>query len=201
MDPLFFATPVDWRHWLEKHHDRQKEVLVGFYKKDSGKPSITWPESVDVALCFGWIDGVRRSIDDISYTIRFTPRRPRSIWSRVNSKRVAELIDLGLMHPSGMKAFEARDDRRSGIYAFERQHVEFDRKQEAQFRTNKAAWKFFQTQPPWYRRTSANWVVSAKREETRNKRLAILIADSENGRTIGPLTRRPQQKQEKPKAK
>jgi uncharacterized protein YdeI (YjbR/CyaY-like superfamily) len=201
MDPLFFATPVDWRHWLEKHHDQQKEVVVGFYKKDSGRPSITWPESVDVALCFGWIDGVRRSIDDISYTIRFTPRRPRSIWSRVNTKRVAELIDLGLMHPSGMKAFEARDDKRSGIYAFERQHVELDRKQEAQFRTNKAAWKFFQTQPPWYRRTTANWVVSAKREETRNKRLAILIADSENGRTIGPLTRRSQQKQEKPKAK
>jgi uncharacterized protein YdeI (YjbR/CyaY-like superfamily) len=200
MKPIFFAAPVDWRHWLEKHHDLEKEVLLGFYKRDSGKPGITWPESVDVALCFGWIDGVRRSIDDTSYTIRFTPRRPRSIWSRVNTKRVAELINQGLMHSSGMKGFEARDENRSGIYAFERQHAAFDRKQEAQFRTHKAAWKFFQAQPPWYRRTTTHWVVSAKREETRDRRLAIVLADSEAGRTIGPLTR-PQQKHNKPKAK
>ena len=190
MDPKFFATSADWRDWLEKHHDQAKELLVGLYKKNSGKPSITWPESVDVALCFGWIDGVRRRIDDVSYSIRFTPRKSRSIWSIVNIKRAGQLAGERLMHPSGIKAFEARQDTRSGIYAFEQQHIEFNREQEEQFRANEAAWRFFLTKPPGYRRTATHWVISAKQQQTRNKRLAALIEYSENGRTIPQLTRR-----------
>lgn len=190
MKPLFFATPTDWRKWLEQNHEREKEVLVGFHKMGSGKPSITWPESVDGALCFGWIDGVRRSIDASSYTIRFTPRRPRSIWSNVNVERANELIGSGLMQPAGMRAFEARQGERSGVYAFEQSEIAFDRAQEQQFKREKAAWKFFQSQAPWYRRTATYWVISAKREETKEKRLRILIEDSAAGRTIGPLTRR-----------
>jgi uncharacterized protein YdeI (YjbR/CyaY-like superfamily) len=189
MDPKFFATPADWRAWLEKHHNHERELLVGFYKRGSGKPSITWPESVDVALCFGWIDGIRRSIDDVSYTIRFTPRKPGSTWSVTNIQRVAELTSAGLMHPSGLSAFETRRENRSGIYSFEQQSVEFNRAQEKQFRANKAAWSFFQAKPPWYQRAATWWVISAKRQETRDKRLAILIHDSEQGRTIPPLTR------------
>src|SRR5712692_8865031 len=115
MEPTFFATPAAWRDWIEKHHDRRKELLVGFYKKGSGKPSITWPESVDGALCFGWIDGVRKRIDDVSYTIRFTPRRASSIWSSVNIKRARELSRLGLMRPAGLKAFDLRDEKKSAI--------------------------------------------------------------------------------------
>src|ERR1700694_2071136 len=117
MEPKFFTTPADWREWLEKHHGQQKELLVGFYKKDSGKPSITWPESVDGALCYGWIDGIRRSIDDVSYSIRFTPRKPRSNWSAINIRRVAELTGQGLMRPAGVKAFEVRTEERSGVYS------------------------------------------------------------------------------------
>ncbi len=190
MEPKFFATVADWRKWLEKNHDREKEVLVGFYKKKSGKPSITWPESVDGALCFGWIDGVRRSIDASSYTIRFTPRRPRSIWSSVNIRRANELIALGMMRPAGLRAFEARTGERSGVYSFEQKEIAFEKHQEREFKKEKAAWRFFQSQPPWYRRTATWWVISAKREETKAKRLKTLIADSAAGRTIGPLTRR-----------
>src|SRR5216683_1751207 len=119
MGPTFFATPAAWRDWLEKHHDRRQELLVGFYKKDSGKPSITWPESVDQALCFGWIDGVRRRIDDVSYSIRFTPRKRSSNWSAINIRRVADLTKLGLMRPAGLKAFEGRSEDKSRIYAYE----------------------------------------------------------------------------------
>lgn len=191
MKPKFFLTPAAWRDWLQQHHDQQKELLVGFYKKDSGKQSITWPESVDIALCFGWIDGVRRKVDDVSYSIRFTPRKPRSIWSAVNMKRVEELTKQGLMHPAGIKAFEARQEERSGIYAFEQESVKFETTQERQFRANGVAWKFFHSQPPWYQRTATWWVVSAKREETKQKRLATLIQDSAEGRTIRQLTRRP----------
>jgi uncharacterized protein YdeI (YjbR/CyaY-like superfamily) len=190
MKPTFFATPADFRAWLEAHHDTAQELVVGFYKKGSGLPSITWTESVDEALCFGWIDGVRRGIDDISYTIRFTPRRPRSIWSAVNVKRAQELADLGLMRPAGLKAFEQRAGERSGVYSYEqRQAAALDAADEQQFRANPAAWEFFQSQPAWYRRTAIWWVVSAKREETRRKRLTTLIDDSARGRTIAPLTR------------
>jgi uncharacterized protein YdeI (YjbR/CyaY-like superfamily) len=190
MKPQFFATPADWRKWLESNHERETEVLVGFHKRDSGRPSITWPESVDGALCFGWIDGVRRSIDASSYTIRFTPRRSRSIWSNVNVKRAEELIASGLMHPAGLRAFEARTQVRSGVYAFEQKEIQFNKNQEQEFKKNKDAWRFFQSQAPWYRRTATYWVISAKREETKAKRLKILIEDSAAGRTIGPLTRR-----------
>ena len=191
MEPKFFATPAAWRAWLDKHHDKRQELLVGFYKRDSGKPSITWPESVDGALCYGWIDGVRRRIDDVSYSIRFTPRKPRSTWSVVNIKRVAELTSEELMRPAGIRAFEARQEDRSGIYAFEQQNIQFEGAQERRFRANRAAWKFFGAQPAWYRRTATWRVISAKREETREKRLTQLIDDCEQGRTIAELRRRP----------
>jgi len=190
MKPVFFANATDWRHWLQQNGEREDEVLVGFHKRGSGKPSITWPESVDGALCFGWIDGVRRSIDGSSYTIRFTPRRRRSIWSKVNVKRAEELIASGLMQPAGMRAFKARQQERSGVYSFEQSEIAFDESQEQQFKRAKAAWQFFQSQAPWYRRTATYWVISAKREETKAKRLKILIEDSAAGRTIAPLTRR-----------
>lgn len=190
MKPLFFATPAQWREWLERNGEREDEVLVGFHRRGSGKPSITWPESVDQALCFGWIDGVRRSIDKSSYTIRFTPRRRRSVWSKINVKRAGELIAAGLMQPAGMRAFEARQQERSGVYSFEQNEIAFDSSQEQQFKRAKAAWQFFQSQAPWYRRTATYWVISAKRDETKAKRLNILIEDSAAGRTIGPLTRR-----------
>jgi uncharacterized protein YdeI (YjbR/CyaY-like superfamily) len=191
MKPTFFATPSEFRDWLAEHHDNSQELWVGFYKKGSGEPSITWPEAVDEALCFGWIDGVRKSIDDVSYTIRFTPRKPRSIWSAVNIKRAQELTNLGRMRPAGLRAFEERTAEKSGIYAYEQKNAaEFDAASEQQFRANKQAWDFFQAQAAGYRRTAIWWVISAKKEETRRKRLATLVEDSEHGRTIAPLTRR-----------
>jgi uncharacterized protein YdeI (YjbR/CyaY-like superfamily) len=189
-NPIFFATPADFRAWLEAHHADTPELLVGFYKKGSGKPSITWPESVDEALCFGWIDGVRRSLDADSYTIRFTPRRPRSTWSAVNIKRVAELTEMGRMRPAGLKAFESRTEDNSGIYAYEqRENAALDPAQEEEFQANPTAWAFWQAQPPGYRKTATWWVVSAKQEATRRKRLATLIADSAAGRRLAQLAR------------
>ncbi len=188
----FFATPSAWRAWLEEHHAESEELWVGLYKRDSGKPSITWPEAVDGALCFGWIDGLRKSVDTISYKIRFTPRKPRSIWSAINVKRAMELSSLGLMHPAGLAAFQKRDEKRSAIYAYEqRKDAKLPSAYEKQFRANKAAWKFFQAQAPWYRRTATYQVVSAKKEETRLKRLASLIEDSAHQRAIPALTRPP----------
>jgi uncharacterized protein YdeI (YjbR/CyaY-like superfamily) len=168
MEPKFFATPAAWRAWLDKHHDKRQELLVGFYKRDSGKPSITWPESVDAALCYGWIDGVRRRIDDVSYSIRFTPRKASSTWSVVNIKRVAELTGQALMRPAGIRAFEARKEERSGIYAFEQQSIQFESAQERRFRANRAVWKFFGAQPAWYRRT-ATWRGSARNGKRRGR--------------------------------
>jgi uncharacterized protein YdeI (YjbR/CyaY-like superfamily) len=182
--PLFFACPADWRAWLEKHHQDHDELLVGFYKKASGKPRITWPESVDAALCFGWIDGVRRRIDDERYTIRFTPRKPRSIWSAVNIQRVEELSILGLMRPAGIAAFKARVETRSRVYSFEQENIAFGSDEVRQFQANRAAWEFFQAQPASYRRTVTWRVISAKRVETKQKRLGTLIAISEQGRRI-----------------
>jgi uncharacterized protein YdeI (YjbR/CyaY-like superfamily) len=190
MKPTFFKTQADFRKWLDKHHQSAKELLVGFYKKSSGRPSITWPESVDEALCFGWIDGIRRSIDDISYTIRFTPRRSTSIWSSINIKRAQELIDQGLMRPTGLKAFQARKENKSGIYAYEQRTEKLPEAYESEFKKNKTAWDFFQAQPPWYRKTVGWWIVSAKKEETRLKRLATLIEESANGQTLRQLTRK-----------
>jgi uncharacterized protein YdeI (YjbR/CyaY-like superfamily) len=191
--PTFFRTPADFRKWFEKNHDRVPELLVGFYKKGSGKPSITWPESVDEALCFGWIDGIRRTIDEESYSIRFTPRRARSIWSLVNVKRVAELTKLGRMRPAGLRTFEARDPKRSGIYAYEGLQRKEDQKlspeYQEQFAANAKAWAFFQTQAPYYQRMASRYVMGAKKEETRLKRLATLIDDSAHGRRIGLMAR------------
>jgi len=186
--PTFFPTPSDFRAWLEAHHDKFHELLVGFYKKDSGKPSITWPESVDAALCFGWIDGVRRSIDESSYSIRFTPRRATSAWSSINIKRVRELTKKGLMHPAGLKAFVARSAKKSGIYSYEqREHARFSAQQEKRFRENKSAWEFFRSQAPSYQRVTTWWVISAKREETRLGRLSLLIDHSQHRRTLPRL--------------
>lgn len=185
MKPLFFPTPADFRAWLEKNHDKADELIVGFYKRDSGKSSITWPESVDQALCYGWIDGVRKSVNDESYTIRFTPRRAGSIWSAVNLKRADELMKQGLMRPPGIKAFEARDTKKIQQYSYERQTAKFDKTQEALFRKNKKAWTFFQSQPPSYQKPCIWWVVSAKQDATRLRRLMTLINDSEKGQRIG----------------
>jgi len=188
--PRFFATPEDWRRWLEKHHASRPELWVGFYKKGSGRPSITWPESVDEALCFGWIDGIRKTIDADSYVIRFTPRKARSNWSLVNTRRVGQLISDKRMHPSGMRAFEKRDPKKSGVYSFEqRENATLTAGNEKEFKRNRAAWSFFQSQPPGYRKIATFWVVSAKREETRARRLAALIEDSAAGRRVGPLRR------------
>jgi uncharacterized protein YdeI (YjbR/CyaY-like superfamily) len=188
MTPTFFATPAEFRAWLEQHHDSQTELLVGYYKKASGRPSITWPESVDQALCFGWIDGVRRSLGDEAYTIRFTPRKPRSIWSAVNIKRAGELIEAGLMHPAGLAAFERRDEERSAIYSYEqRNSARFTPEQEREFRAQPAAWEWFEAQAPSFRRAACWWVTSAKREETRARRLGQLIEAAAAGRKPAAL--------------
>ena len=180
------------RNWLEDNHATASELWVGFYRRASGKPSITWPELVDEELCFGWIDGVRKGIDDVSYSNRITPRKPRSTWSAINIARAKELIRQGRMRPAGLKAFERRTDDRSAIYSYEqRKAARLEPEAERAFRFNKKAWAFFESQQPSYRRTAIYWVISAKREETRRKRLATLIRDSQNGRTIGLLSRPP----------
>jgi uncharacterized protein YdeI (YjbR/CyaY-like superfamily) len=182
--PPFFAAASDFRRWLERHHDSASELLVGFYKVGSGRPSMTWPESVDQALCFGWIDGVRKRIDDESYTIRFTPRKPRSIWSAVNIRRATELTKLGLMQPSGLRAFEQRTPERSAIYSYEKAPATLAPADEAAFRKRKRAWKFFSEQAPSYRRVAIHWVTAAKKEETRARRMAKLIEASAEGRRL-----------------
>ncbi|HEY6369879.1 MAG TPA: YdeI/OmpD-associated family protein [Candidatus Sulfotelmatobacter sp.] len=188
--PLFFESFSAWRGWLEKHHADTTEVWVGLHKRDSGRPGITWSEAVDGALCFGWIDGIRKGIDDISYKNRFTPRKPRSIWSAINVKRVSELSALGLMHPAGQAAFEKRDGKRSEIYSYEqRKNAKLPAAYEKEFRRHPGAWKFFRAQAPWYQRTSTYWVISAKKEETRLKRLAALVDCSERQCKIPPLAR------------
>lgn len=190
MKPKFFSNPSQFRAWLQQNHADVQELLVGFYKRDSGKPSITWPEAVDQALCFGWIDGVRRSLDTKRYMIRFTPRKPRSTWSAVNITRAKELVTQGLMSPAGLKTFEQRSDEKSAIYSYEqRKSAKLAPEQEREFRANRQAWNFFETQPPWYRRTATYWVTSAKKEETREKRLATLIEYSERHKPIPPLVR------------
>jgi uncharacterized protein YdeI (YjbR/CyaY-like superfamily) len=190
MEPIFFETPADLRAWLERHHADRDELWVGMYKKSSGRPSVTWPEVVDEALCFGWIDGVRRSLGPDSYTNRLTPRRARSTWSAINIRRVGELIEEGRMTPAGLAAFEARSDDRSAIYSYEqRRSATLDAEQEARFRAVPKAWEWFQARPPSYRRSALHWVTSAKRAETRERRLQTLIEDSAAGRTIKPLTR------------
>jgi uncharacterized protein YdeI (YjbR/CyaY-like superfamily) len=189
MEPTFFATPEDFRAWLQAHHQTESELLVGFYKKGSGKPSITWPESVDEALCFGWIDGIRRNAGEDAYTIRFTPRKKKSTWSAVNIKRAGELIEMGRMTPAGLKAFEAREESNSRIYAYEnRDKAVLDAALEERFRANEKAWSFFQAQPPGYRHLMIYRVMSAKQEATRIRRLDQLIDESALGRRMDMMS-------------
>jgi uncharacterized protein YdeI (YjbR/CyaY-like superfamily) len=184
LKPEFFRTPADFRTWLETNHATVTELWVGFYKKDSGKPSITWPESVDQALCFGWIDGIRKRIDKISYQIRFTPRRPGSIWSAINIKRAKELASQKQMRPAGLKAFAARIENKSGIYSYEQRSTELSEPYAKLLKKNKAARDFFQIQPPSYRKMIGWWIISAKKEETRMARLAKLISESAKGKRL-----------------
>ncbi len=174
----FFRRPADFRRWLEKNHATAAELWVGFYRKASGKPSITWPESVDEALCVGWIDGIRKSIDAESYMIRFSPRRRGSIWSAINMKRCQTLIAEGRVGEPGLKAFAARKENRVGIYSYEQQRPELEEPYAGKLRRNKTAWDFFQTQPPGYRKQMSWWILSAKKEETRLKRLKKLMESS-----------------------
>jgi uncharacterized protein YdeI (YjbR/CyaY-like superfamily) len=187
MKPRFFVTPLQFHNWLARNHDSEKEILVGFHKKTSGKKSITYSEALDEALCFGWIDGVRKSLNDDSYTIRFTPRRAKSIWSLVNVRHIERLQKEGRMQPSGVAAFDARDPKRTGIYAFENRPRQLSREFENILRTKKKAWEFFSAQPPFYKRTIAFWVMGAKREETRLSRLNRLIDSSARGERVGLL--------------
>jgi len=184
MKPTFFPTPAHFRRWLERHHAAASELWVGFYKKASGKPSITWPESVDEALCYGWIDGIRKSIDDISYQIRLTPRKTGSTWSRVNIGRAQALIEQGRMQPAGLKAYQARIENKSSIYSYEQRNGELQAPYIRLLKKTKAAWEYFQAQAPSYRRTVGWWIVSAKKEETRVRRLEKLIAYSARGEKI-----------------
>ncbi len=181
MKPTFFTKQSEFRKWLEKNYKNKTELLVGFYKVDSRKQSMTWSQSVDEALCFGWIDGVRKSIDNESYQIHFTQRRPTSIWSAINIKKIEELTKLGLMQPAGLEIFEKRKEEISKIYSYENEEVKFSIELEEQFKPNKKAWDYFQSLAPSYRKHSTYWVMSAKNETTRLRRLKELIADSQAG--------------------
>jgi uncharacterized protein YdeI (YjbR/CyaY-like superfamily) len=183
----FFESPAQLRAWFEANHESATELWVGQHRKATGRPSVTWPEVVDQSLCFGWIDSVRYSLDKESFAQRLTPRRKGSVWSTVNIRRFAELETAGLVHPKGRAAFAKRDDAHSSIYSYENRARGLDKEMEAGFRKHPAAWKFFESQAPWYRRTAAYWVVSAKREETRTKRLQALIEHSRKGEKIPPL--------------
>ena len=189
MTVLFFPTAADFRTWLAEHHDRHDVLWVGFHRKATGRPSMTWPESVDEALCYGWIDGLRKSVDDEAYKIRFTPRRPGSHWSLVNLERVSALIEEGRMEPAGMTAYEARDPDNSGRASYEREKADLSADQIATFKSRPVAWEFWCAQPPGYRKQATWWVISAKREDTRERRLATLIEDSANGLRIKQLRR------------
>ncbi|MGA3055284.1 MAG: YdeI/OmpD-associated family protein [Candidatus Korobacteraceae bacterium] len=198
MKIAFFQSASDFREWLASNHGKAHEAWVGFYKKNSGKGGISYQEAVDEALCFGWIDGLKKAVDDVSYTHRFTPRKPKSFWSAVNIKRIAELKRRGRMTAPGLKAFAGRDEQKARQYSYERSTCKLEGAHEKQFRGQEKAWEFFQAQPPGYRRTATWWVISAKREETRGKRLAKLIETSEQGRRLDMLV---SQSKKKPGAK
>jgi uncharacterized protein YdeI (YjbR/CyaY-like superfamily) len=192
--PIFFASPEELRAWLEAHHETEDELYVGYYKKATGIPSLTWSQAVDEALCFGWIDGVLRRIDDRRHAQRFTPRRPSSTWSAVNIAKVARLREEGRMRPAGEAAFARRREDKSAVYSYEqRANPALEPEQEARFRANAAAWEFFASQPPSYRRVALYWVVSAKKAETRARRLETLIEDSAAGRALKQYARPPRQ--------
>ena len=184
MTPTFFRTPAELRKWFRSHHATAKELWVGFYKVGTGKQSITWSEAVDEALCFGWIDGIRKKVDAESYTNRFTPRRPQSTWSAVNIRRIKALTAEKRMQAPGLKAFASRRESKSGTYSYEQRRPEFDEPYLSALRANKAAYEFFQAQPPGYRKLAVWFVMSAKLEATREKRLARVIADSARGKRL-----------------
>ncbi len=182
--PIFFRAAAELQSWFKRNAATESVLWIGFYKKDSGRPSITWPESVDEALCMGWIDGIRKSVDESSYTIRFTPRKAKSIWSEVNIKRAKALTSEGRMQPAGAAAFAARIENRSGIYSYEQRSVQLAEPYQKLLRKNKSARKFFQVQPPSYRKRMNWWVISARKEETRLARLQKLIAASAAGERL-----------------
>ena len=184
--PIFFKSPAEYRAWLEQHHESAKELWIGFWKKSTGKPSLTWQQCVDESLCFGWIDGIRKSIDADSYKQRVTPRRPTSIWSEINVRRVGELTAEGRMRPAGTAAFQKLD--RTRVYAYENFNKPLGPAEEAKLRKNRKAWAFFETLPPSHKRTITWWVMSAKQEATRQRRLETLIRDSAAGRRTGAMT-------------
>lgn len=188
--PLFFATPADLRRWFSRHARRGGELWLGYHKKGTGKPSVDWSQSVDQALCFGWIDGVRKSLGADSYMIRFTPRRAGSHWSSVNIRKVAELTRTGQMRPAGQQAFAARSQAKSGRYSYEQRHqAKLEPAQQRQFKTNAGAWKYFQAQPPWYQRITTFWIASAVQPATRARRLEQLIRHSAAGDWVPGLKR------------
>lgn len=188
MEPVFFDSDQEFRQWLEQNHAQENAILLGFYKKTSGKQGITHRQALDQALCFGWIDGVGGSIDEERFTIRFSHRKARSNWSQVNIRRVAELQEKGLMHPYGLHVFNQRDLSKPDIYANEQERIEFPAEIEAQFRATPQAWEFFHAQPPSYRKAATWWVIGAKQEATRQKRLATLIEDSAAQRRLKQFT-------------
>jgi uncharacterized protein YdeI (YjbR/CyaY-like superfamily) len=184
MKPIFFSNQSEFRKWLEKNHKSETEILVGFYKVNSGKLNMTWSQSVDEALCFGWIDGIRKSIDSESYCIRFTPRKPGSNWSAINIKKVEHLTKQGLMQPAGLESFKKRKEDKSKIYSYENKPEKLSKNLELKFKSNKTAWKFFKLQSPSYQKTAFYWIMSAKQETTKLNRLEKLIAASEEKRKI-----------------
>ena len=184
----FFKSAADFRQWLAANHATACELWVGFFKKASGLGGLTYAEAVDEALCFGWIDGLKKRVDDRSYTHRFTPRKPKSNWSVTNIRHAERLTKAGRMKPAGLAAFAARDPKRSGVYSFENAPTKLASSDERRFRADQTAWNFFQQQPPGYRRTAIWWVVSAKRAETRARRLAQLMEASRNAWRLGQLT-------------
>jgi uncharacterized protein YdeI (YjbR/CyaY-like superfamily) len=186
--PTYFPTQATFRKWLQKNHEKAVELLVGFYKVGSGKQSMTWSESVDEALCFGWIDGIRKSIDEESYSIRFTPRKPKSIWSAINIKKIEELSKQGLMHPAGLAAFSRREENKSRIYSYEKEIATLSDDFLKIFKLNSKAWKYFQSLAPSYKNHAIHWIMTAKQETTKIKRLQELIRDSEAERKIKRLS-------------
>lgn len=184
MLPVFFKNAAEFREWLEGHYKTEKEIIVGYYKTKTGKPSMSWSESVDQALCFGWIDGIRRSIDEESYCIRFTPRNPQSIWSAVNVRKVGDLTAKGLMKPEGLEIFNKRNQEKTAVYSFENRPKNLPEELEKEFKKSSMAWKFFNEQAPYYCRTAIFWILSAKTEKTQRARLTKLIEASGDGRRL-----------------
>lgn len=190
MRPTFFETQLEFRKWLEEHHKKETELIVGFYKVSSSKPSMTWSQSVDQAICFGWIDGIRKSIDEESYCIRFTPRKKNSIWSAINIKKVEVLTRDGLMTEEGLKIFRNRTENLSRIYSHENEPVKLNRIFEEQFKKNKDAWDFFMQQAPSYIKIAVHWIMSAKQEKTRQARLEKTIGVSEQKKRLSDFTKK-----------